>query len=281
MAQAKRQELAFSLRPGDVQLTVDPLRFKQMLVNLLGNAVKFTPEGGRAGLSVEANTVEQRIEFTVWDTGIGIAQGDFAKLFRPFTQVDSSLVRQYAGTGLGLSLVQRMAELHGGGVIVESELGKGSRFTVMLPWQEVALQPAPSTIPPLAASCTTPILLIDDNEPTIAAVQSYLTASGFHVEVERHGSNAVSVARQIDPALILIDVQMADMDGLQAIRLLRAGPSERKVGVPIIALTSLTMPGDRERCLAAGADEYLSKPLALSRLAEMILRYTQHDKMTR
>jgi PAS domain S-box-containing protein len=281
MAQDKRQELLFSLCPGDVQLTVDPLRCKQMLVNLLSNAVKFTPYGGCCGLSVEANAVEQRVEFTVWDKGIGIAQEDFDKLFQPFTQVDSRLARQYAGTGLGLSLVRRMAELHGGGVVVESEPGRGSRFTVMLPWREAAIQTAPpANVPPaVAATSTAPILLIDDNEPTITAVHSDLTARGYTVEVERNGSNAVSYARRIDPALILIDVQMAGMDGLQTIRLLRARPDGRAMRVPIIALTALAVPGDRERYLAAGADDYLNKPLCLSRLAELIHGYVQQRQI--
>ena len=116
-------------------MQADERRLKQILVNLLSNAVKFTPEGGEIGLQVLGDVEQQIVHFIVWDTGIGIAQENIGRLFQPFVQLDSSLSRQYAGTGLGLALVRRLAELHGGSVSVESEVGKGSRFTVSLPWR--------------------------------------------------------------------------------------------------------------------------------------------------
>ena len=114
-------------------LQADERRLKQILVNLLSNAIKFTPEGGEIGLEVGEDTEKQVIHFTVWDTGIGISREDMRQLFQPFVQLDSSLARQYAGTGLGLSLVLRLVELHRGGISMESEVGQGSRFTISLP----------------------------------------------------------------------------------------------------------------------------------------------------
>jgi signal transduction histidine kinase len=133
MAHEKDQALSFSITPAQLYANVDPRRLKQMLVNLLSNAVKFTPEHEALGLEVEADG-EAEIRLTVWDTGIGIAADGILKLFQPFTQLDSSLTRQYTGSGLGLALVRKMAELHGGRIEVQSEPGRGSRFSVILPW---------------------------------------------------------------------------------------------------------------------------------------------------
>ena len=119
-------------------IRADHQRLVQILVNLLSNAIKFTPEGGKIGLEVERDMVQKAIHFIVWDTGIGIAPEDQERIFQPFVQLDSSLARRYEGTGLGLTLVQRLTRLHGGSLTVESALGKGARFTVTLPWIEIA-----------------------------------------------------------------------------------------------------------------------------------------------
>jgi signal transduction histidine kinase len=123
-------------------LQADQRRLKQILVNLLGNAVKFTPEGGEVGLAISGDEKQRSVEFLVWDTGIGIAAEDLPRLFRDFVQLDARLARNYEGTGLGLALVRRLAELHGGQVRAESDgPGKGSRFTVSLPWEEAQKSP--------------------------------------------------------------------------------------------------------------------------------------------
>ena len=134
MAAKKSILVDFAVQPDSISLRADPRRLKQMLINLLSNAVKFTPDGGKVGLLIRADRELHRIMFTVWDTGIGIRGEDMGKLFQPFVQIDSSLGRQYAGTGLGLVLVQKAARMHGGQVIVESTFGEGSRFTIELPW---------------------------------------------------------------------------------------------------------------------------------------------------
>ncbi|MFN8095279.1 MAG: HAMP domain-containing sensor histidine kinase [Vicinamibacteria bacterium] len=144
-AQAKHVSLESSVVPEDAEASADPRRLKQILVNLLSNAVKFTPEGGRAGVEARLDG-EGWVRIVVWDTGIGIAAEDVARLFQPFTQLDSSLSRQHAGTGLGLALVRRLAELHGGAATLESEPGKGTRVTVRLP---AAARGAPRSPPAL------------------------------------------------------------------------------------------------------------------------------------
>ncbi|HWQ11212.1 MAG TPA: response regulator [Roseiflexaceae bacterium] len=280
---AARKGISVSARiePGLTSVPADERRLKQILVNLLSNAVKFTPEGGAVGLDVTGDPLAGQLRFTVWDTGIGIAREDIGRLFRPFVQLDSSLSRQYNGTGLGLALVARMAELHGGCVSVESEPGHGSRFVVTLPW------PGPLGAAPLRmvaercasygvpggdappAGCMWPlVLLVEDNEENIAVMQEYIAQHGYRVATARDGYEAVAAAAELLPDVILMDIQLPGLDGLAAIARIRAHPA--LAAVPIVALTALAMPGDRERCLAAGASGYLSKPVALRELIQTI-----------
>jgi PAS domain S-box-containing protein len=273
----------------DQQVTVmqaDERRLKQMLVNLLSNAVKFTPEGGQIGLEVTGNETEQVIHFTVWDNGIGIDPSDLSRLFQPFVQLDSRLTRQYSGTGLGLSLVSRMAELHGGGVAVESQVGQGSRFTISLPWDRAAAPAAydrPEAGLPVTASIQNSnpyrILLADDNEEVINLFQDYLEAVGYQVIVARTGQEAVERAQEERPDLILMDTQMPGMDGLEATRRLRADAA--LATIPIISVTALAMPGDREQCLAAGANDYLSKPVNLEKMVRIIKTHLARQQGSR
>jgi len=261
------------------KLYAHPRRLKQILVNLLTNAVKFTPEKGKIVLQVRADPEEQRIQFSVIDNGIGIAAEDLKKLFQPFVQVDSSLTREYEGTGLGLALVQKLTDLHGGSVAVESEVGKGSRFTINLPWIKEVNQPTDSelalaeTSDIAAKSAAQPlehgtVLLAEDNMANVLTVGDYLESYGYQVAVARDGQAAIEKAFAIQPDIILMDIQMPVMDGLEAIQRLRTDP--RFASTPIIALTALAMSGDRERCLAAGANEYLSKPVSLKGLLKTI-----------
>jgi PAS domain S-box-containing protein len=266
-------------------LHVDERRFKQILVNLLSNAVKFTPDEGRVGLEVVADPARQRARFVVWDTGIGIAAEDVERLFQPFVQLDSKLARQYSGTGLGLALVNRMVKMHGGEIAVESEPGKGSRFTVSIPWSGTTITPA--TIQPARSYHKVPqepvvtvqlprqipsvrgesplVLLAEDEHTTTMLITDFLQMSGYQVVSAENGIRAIERAKAEKPDIILMDIQMPEMDGLETIQHLRA--DEQTANVPIIALTALAMAGDRERCLAAGANDYLSKPIDLSRLA--------------
>ncbi|NTU80584.1 MAG: PAS domain S-box protein [Chloroflexales bacterium] len=292
LALKKQLRLDFQLSDELATMDVDPKRLKQMLVNLLSNAVKFTPPGGAVCLEVRPAPEAAVVCFAVRDTGIGIAPNDLTRLFRPFAQVDSYLNRQHEGTGLGLALVRRLAELHGGAITVESELGMGSCFTIALPYygpgaaapgttrvvedaaHTAASMPTDEGQTQVRGLYTSPrsagarILLVDDSEASLESTLEYLQAKGYQVIVARNGREALDLAETMRPDVILIDIQMPELDGLEATRRLRARPETATT--PIIALTALAMPGDRERCLAAGADEYLSKPVSLSRLVTRI-----------
>lgn len=277
---ALRKQQSVTLDVDDVNsIWVDERRLKQILVNLLSNAVKFTPANGSLGLTVRGDPQEKRVMFTVWDKGIGIHENDLPRLFRPFVQLDSSLAREAPGTGLGLALVAQMARLHGGSVKVESQPGEGSRFTVTLPWE-----PALATDAELRMRSTGKfrairpeakdrpiILLIEDTREATIMVTDYLQMAGYQVVSAREALTGLDLAKRTRPDLILMDVQLPGMDGLEATRRLRADADFRTL--PIIALTALAMPGDRERCLAAGVTDYVTKPISLKKLAAMIENY--------
>jgi len=266
------------------KIYADPRRLKQILVNLLTNAVKFTPNHGRVSLQVRANAEQDRIQFSVIDNGIGIVLEDLRQLFIPFAQVDSSLTREYEGTGLGLALVQKLTDLHGGSVDVESELGKGSRFTINLPLGKAMVvdheviesdgkllinKQVERTSKLIEESVSRgTILLAEDNMANILTIGDYLESHGYQIVVAHDGLEAIEKAEEINPNIILMDIQMPVMDGLKAMRRLRA--DIRFASTPIIVLTALAMPGDRERCLEAGANEYLSKPVGLKALVKAI-----------
>ncbi len=400
--QAMQKNIAVTFEHNErmTKFTADAKRLKQILVNLLTNAVKFTPEGGRIGLKVGTPGGDDMIQFTVWDTGIGIAPENERKLFRAFSQIDSGLARAQEGTGLGLVLVAKLVELHGGSVTLESKLGEGSRFIVRLP-QSIARTPArektldlrnchralvieddptsgamlvkyltelgldsvvhvrgdktvetvlrerpdvilldiqlpgdsgwvvlvrlkehPETrdipvavvsvvdepgksrtfgaaahftkpitraqlasflqrdvvsVMPAAPDGVAPsphsgptILLAEDNEANAQTIGGYLEDKGYVLHYAKNGAAAVKLARELRPALILMDIQMPIMDGLTAILEIRADPAMKTT--PIVALTALAMPGDRERCILTGATDYMSKPVSLKALAETIKR---------
>ncbi|MEM7532739.1 MAG: PAS domain S-box protein [Chloroflexota bacterium] len=495
-AQKKDIQLSMVHDPIIHTIRADERRLKQILVNLLSNAVKFTPEGGSIGIEVVGRSAEGAVQICIWDTGIGVAKEDIYRLFQPFVQLDSRLSRQHAGTGLGLALVYRMVELHGGSISVESAIGKGSRFTILLPWQApeteepvsedssdgilenqgqpetplkdvdvhvddengseegdvhkqstqdisnisyslppmsaqiagftegiynasnqgqytnrassngvsgngvsgsgvsgsvvsgsgvsgngvssenaslsnnrlavLTKQPAlavasagqntpnqaepkqsalrghrsrdiinlgfyrtlpqdttsinnngitanrkytahlkpdgsdavseqqtqtgltaenspvmaeqhnnepssqhitpekiksPPTLPPL-------ILIAEDNEANIRTLSTYLSMKGYRLAIARNGTEAVEQAVEIEPDAILMDVQMPEMNGLEAMEHIRDDPS--LATIPIIAITALAMPGDKEKCMAAGATGYLSKPVSLRSLSDIL-----------
>ncbi len=274
------------------QIQADELRLKQILVNLLSNAVKFTQDGGEVGLEVVGDSENERVEFVVWDTGIGISDDQMADIFEPFVQLDNDLSRQQAGTGLGLVLASRLTELHNGTLSLESEVGLGSRFTVSLPWKGpldsvaadlpavefVAGSPNSNDKAPSLSVSAHPnpvdgptILLAEDNENLIEIYADYLKTGAYRVVVARNGLEALAVAQKEEPNLILIDVQMPKMNGLEVMRNLRA--IKRFSKVPIIALTANVLPADKERCLKAGATDFLGKPSSMAKIMAMVEKY--------
>jgi len=409
MANQKHQQVSYAISPAGIVLRTDPRRLKQMLVNLLGNAVKFTSDGGSLGIDVKGLPENGQVRITVWDKGIGIQEDDLPRLFQPFVQLDSRLSRQYAGTGLGLSLVKRMAELQGGQIQVESSFGSGSRFSILLPWVtegtqplnfsrrvtdkikraltveqtqenatrltlllsavglknqvtlsplgvlELAAQTWPDVIflrepdptqpgadlldqlksdprthdipvvlittdraraaqagadgilleaytnndlhaelqrlafrsqslPPVAAYESPSelvqkrasqqenivVLMADDNPLVVEMVSDFLRAHEMQVVAVNSGLRLLEGLAEIQPDILLVDIQMPGMNGFDVIRAIRAHDSALVAGLPVIAITALAMSGDRERCLEAGASEYMSKPLELKNLLETI-----------
>jgi PAS domain S-box-containing protein len=317
----KHIHLKTDIIPNLPELWLDERRMRQVLINLLNNAVKFTPEGGQITLTVNRHrrlislespplegitrirthrtpwerdigmrndedyqSVKHYIQISIKDTGIGIAPEDINKLFKPFIQIDSALNRQYAGTGLGLALVKRIVELHGGDVTLSSELGKGSCFAINLPYIPAEKQPFSFNNPSelnleLSDSESSDkdtsteeilplILLAEDNEANISTISSYLKAKGYRIILAKNGQEAIKNTELEHPDIILMDIQMPGMDGFEAIKIIR---NQLKLDtIPIIALTALAMEDDREKCLAAGANEYLSKPVKLKSLVEII-----------
>ena len=275
LASKKKISISLTLDPNATTIHADQRRLKQILVNLLSNAVKFTEDGGHIALQTKSDRERNALHVSIVDSGIGISTTDIEQLFRPFTQLDSKLSRQYPGTGLGLSLVLRLAELHGGSVKVESEIGKGSCFTVSLPWSQSTTDLShhsarnSSEINSKEAAVGPLLLIADDNEINLSTVGDYLLAHGFRIIQARNGLEAIKAVRDHTPELVLMDIQMPVMDGIDAIKALRADRSF--TSIPILALTSRAMIGDQEKCIEAGADEYLSKPVNLKQLVQTIL----------
>ena len=280
-AQKKQIKISLTFDSSVERMTGDERRLHQMLVNLLDNAIKFTPIGGMVNLQIIGEAADDQVKFAVSDTGIGIAQHDMPLLFQPFVQLDGGLARRHEGTGVGLVLVERIAEMHGGGVSVESAVGKGSCFTITLPWaKEMRTNPVvqnpPTTIESqlpsaLQADKNAPLILIaEDSETNMMMAAQYLSSQGYRLALARNGKEALEMAHAEHPAVILMDLQMPVMDGLEATRQLRQDSDSTLARTPIIALTALAMPQDRERALDAGATEYMSKPARLKQLGKLI-----------
>lgn len=294
MAYHKQIQLNSQIAPDLGEIQVDERRLKQVLINLLSNAIKFTPSGGSVALEVWSQPAisqtgtQPLIYFCISDTGIGIAPENLPKLFQSFVQIDSKLNRQYDGTGLGLALVKRIVELHGGRVEVESTLNQGSRFTVILPYEPTPISspslPTATDRSPLQVvsptrqdrSDTQPlILLAEDNQANVESYSNYLVSYGYRLVIAANGLEAVALALAHLPDLILMDIQMPELNGLEAIRQIRTHPPLHHT--PIIALTALAMPGDQERCLSEGANEYLTKPVRLRYLVNKISELLQRQ----
>ncbi len=259
------RDLAVEVRASGVpdQVMCDPTRFRQVLINLMGNAVKFTPGGSvRLELRYEAAPGAGRLTADVTDTGIGMTPGQMEGLFQPFTQADSSTTRRFGGTGLGLAVSRRLAELMGGTLTAESRHGQGSRFTLSLPARavkaatEAARQEGVTGRPPCRA------LVVDDARDMRRLMSALLEKAGDRVEQAENGQLALERVAEAGAAgrgydLVLLDMQMPVLDGYDTARRLRASG----VRAPIIALTANNMPGDRERCLEAGCDAFVPKPI--------------------
>ena len=270
-----------------VALVGDRMRLQQILLNLAGNAIKFTERGE---VEISLRTLSQDggacLEFAVRDTGIGISPAGLASLFRPFAQADATTARRFGGSGLGLSISKNLVEMMGGRIWVESKVGEGStfHFTVELALSQhfPADLPAPVNVP-AAASTSLHILLAEDNPANRKLARYILEDRGHVVDYAGDGQEAICLAQQNRYDVILMDVQMPGLDGLEATAAIR----QRESGshrVPIIALTAHAMKGVRDQCLAAGMDDYLSKPVnaqEMIRLVEGLARGAAHRSASR
>lgn len=266
------------------QITGDAHRIRQVLINLLGNAVKFT-SNGFVSLRVACPPGGNRrfVEFSVEDSGIGISPGTISQLFRPFMQGDSTLRRPYEGAGLGLAISQRIAEAMGGTISVTSALGRGSTFVFRIP--SGTSSPASGKTPEFPgasrhkesgiAPSHLPVLIVDDEPDNSSLAGKMIEALGHRAEFAANGLQAVEAFVPGKYSAVLMDMRMPVLDGLEATRRIR--DIERVAGghVPIIALTANVMPGDRDRCIAAGMDDFLSKPFSKAGLAGKLESFVQ------
>ena len=267
----------------------DAGRMGQILINLLSNAIKFTESGG-VRVTVWASDIasrEPRVHVEVADDGIGIAPESLARLFQPFVQADSSMTRRFGGTGLGLAISRRLAQLLGGDIAVESVPGAGSRF-------RLSLDPGPlagaglvyalvanddsgeAAQAPTATSLRGRVLLAEDTKDTRVLLRHFLTRAGLTVEIAENGREALEKALEARAGeepfdIVLMDMQMPELDGYEAARAMRAAG----YALPIVALTAHAMAGEREKCLAAGCDDYATKPIDRATLLAVVRRWLE------
>jgi signal transduction histidine kinase/CheY-like chemotaxis protein/HPt (histidine-containing phosphotransfer) domain-containing protein len=268
-----RMDVAPELPP---QLVGDPLRLSQILVNLVGNAVKFTQRGHVAvrAQPVDAVGGELRVRFTVEDSGIGLSHEQLKRLFRSFAQADSSTTRQYGGTGLGLSISKRLVELMGGEIGADSVPGQGSTFWFTAVFRAataadpVAVPQRPGPPPNLRGAR---VLLVEDNVINQQVAAEILQSAGVTVDIAANGLEAVRGVRARHYDAVLMDVQMPVMDGLQATEAIRAIDAYKTL--PIIAMTASVLRGDREGCLKAGMNDYVSKPINVDKMLATLARW--------
>ncbi|MBA4286759.1 MAG: hypothetical protein C0434_14630 [Xanthomonadaceae bacterium] len=259
-------------------LVGDSLRLGQVLMNLGGNAVKFTESGQvaiRIGLDPDATANGFcRLRFDVRDSGIGIAPEQIDKLFSPFSQADSSTTRRFGGTGLGLSICKRLVEMMGGSMAVDSRPGVGSVFRFSATFE--AFDDSTLPIAPVAADAANlaglSVLVVDDHAPNLEVARDLLQSAGVGVWLAASGTEAITAAASQRFDAIFMDMRMPGMDGMAATRHIRAAEGDRRV--PIVALTANVMAPDRERCLAAGMDDFVGKPIDVDQLFAALARVT-------
>lgn len=283
-ATVKDLKLGYSVEGGTPLMIIgDPARLRQILVNLLSNAVKFTEKGE---VSVSLSSMELKgnsydIHFAIKDTGIGIPQDKADRLFQPFSQVDASMARKYGGTGLGLAISKKLVGMMNGRIWAESEAGKGSTFHFIIQAESTSdelIDPGsagkPSELLKNAIDedfdLDLSILLAEDNAVNQKVTQKMLNKLGFRADVAANGVEVLQALERQPYDVVLMDVQMPEMDGLEATKAIRQICSE---GPKIVAMTASALKGDREMCLDAGMDDYICKPVRIQDLARVLRRY--------
>ena len=283
---AQEKKLAFSMRLECAcvekrSFLGDPTRLRQILLNLCSNALKFTERGG-VDIAVDCapgdDEQHEILRIAIRDTGIGIAPDKIATIFDKFVQADSSISRRYGGTGLGLAITKKLAEVMGGTIELQTVPGRGSTFTVVLPL-EIAINDRPvsqakKTVAAPVVSSRMRLLLVEDHPPNILVARTFLEDFGYEVDVVGNGADAIARVKNTAYAAVLMDVQMPGMNGFEATQRIRE--YEQKSGAaptPIIGMTAHALVGDREKCIEAGMDDYITKPFSPDELEhKLVLR---------
>lgn len=285
--EAKRLVLIREIAP-DVprQLLGDPLRLGQVLNNLVGNAVKFTEQGEiRITVATVRQTADQVVlRFNVRDSGIGLSQEQAERLFQPFVQADGTIMRRFGGTGLGLSIAKSLVELMGGTITLTSAVNQGSVFSFTIPFGFSATVSTPSVTEAHAGTVYdiakpihgARILLVDDNDINRFVAREFLEKAGLQVTCASHGGEALQLLQQTDFDAVLMDMQMPEMDGIQATSQIRRLPGGSRI--PIIAMTAAATEGDREFCLESGMDEHIAKPIVPQVMLEKLVPLVKNGR---
>jgi signal transduction histidine kinase/CheY-like chemotaxis protein len=274
IATKKNISLESKVEEGISRITADLTRLKQVMYNLLSNAIKFTPDGGK--ISVYAKPSDSMVLISVTDTGIGIKPDDQETIFEEFYQVDSSYARQYQGTGLGLALTRKLVELHGGKIWVESEVGKGSKFTFTIP-QRLEEAPAVEEIPAPTEpeeEGKPPILVVEDERQASELLTLYLEEGGYQVAHAFDGVEAIERAKEIKPNAITLDMILPKKDGLEVLRELKTLPETKDIPIIIISIVE-----NKELGLSLGAADYLIKPIDKQELLHKLGEYNLTTKV--
>ena len=273
-AEAKHIELRIENEASFETFQGDPLRMKQILLNLLGNAIKFTPHGGQVGLHVGLGDELNTVQFKVWDTGPGISSSHGTSIFKPFVQADGHSARTHPGTGLGLAIARHLARLHEGDISLQQFDGPGAVFNVCLPIGEDLNEPAfdfratgswnlPPSEEPVeeSGSDIQKVLIAEDTDTNYQHLHDMLVSLGYDVNRAVNGQEAIDLCASLRPDLILMDIDMPYVNGLDAIRVIREQPANEDL--PIIAVTAMSGMAEEQACFHAGANGFLSKPYPL------------------
>ena len=269
--------------PSDIGVVCsDPIRLRQIMLNLLSNACKFT-ENGKVSLSVcrSYGDADEWISIRVTDSGVGMSAEQIGRLFQEFSQADSSTTRKYGGTGLGLAITDRLCRMMGGSIGVESKVGIGTTFNVSLPAKRPAASDgdAVKTAPvpaKRASGFTNRVLVIDDDHTVRDLMRRYLSREGFDVVTAGGGREGLEFARELHPSVITLDVFMPDMDGWSVLRALKQAPELDRI--PVIMMT---ISDERQKGFALGASGYLTKPVNWAQLSELLARFKNAEPMPR
>jgi len=273
LAEQNKNRLVVECQPHLAPIAADPMRLRQILLNLLSNACKFTKQGEVALRVRRLVDGHDWVEFSVSDTGIGMTAEQQAKLFEEFSQADASTARRYGGTGLGLAITRKLARMMGGDVTLRSEPGKGSVFTVRLPGAGSTAEIAVDGRPPARTEC---VLVIDDDATARELISDHLQSEGFSVVAAAGGLEGLKLAKELRPTAITLDAMMPDLDGWSVLAALRQDPE--LTDIPVIMVTILD---EQRRGVALGAAGYLTKPIDRERLRRLLGRFRASARPTK